>query len=89
MVMESLSNWALPRGRSVELNRDDYTRLTIDKRYAAYAVGLREGFLDVDEVRAMERLGPMPQNAGRQTSAPTNNGRQDLTAAKALTGGTN
>lgn len=56
MVMNSLSNWALPRGQSAELNRDDYTRLPIDKRYAAYAVGIQAGFLTPEMVQDMERL---------------------------------
>ena len=56
MAMEALSQWALPDGQSAELNRDDYTRLPIDKRYAAYKVGIEAGFITVDEVRAFERL---------------------------------
>jgi HK97 family phage portal protein len=56
MAMEALSGWALPHGRAVELNRDDYTRLPIDKRYAAYKTGIEAGFLTIEEVRAFERL---------------------------------
>lgn len=56
MIMEALSGWALPSGQAAELNRDDYTRLPIDKRYAAYKVGIEAGFLTTDDVRAFERL---------------------------------
>jgi len=56
MVMEALSGWALPSGRACELNRDDYTRLPLDKRYAAYKIGIDAGFLDIEDVRTMERL---------------------------------
>lgn len=62
MVMEALSGWALPRGQAAELNRDDYTRLPVDKRYAAYKIAIEAGFLGAEEVRAIERLGPMPQS---------------------------
>jgi HK97 family phage portal protein len=56
MVMEALSNWALPRGQSAELNRDDYTRLPFDQRMAAYKTAIELGILTVEEVRIMERF---------------------------------
>jgi hypothetical protein len=74
-VMKSLSNWALPRGRSCELNRDDYTRLRLDQRVQAYQTMFNirdettgERMIDIEQLRAMERLQGEP-------------------AAKALTGG--
>lgn len=78
MIMESLSAWALPRGRSAELNRDDYTRLPLDKRAQIYkTLGPVEtggiGVLSVDEMKIMERF----------------HGSTADTAAQALTGGTN
>lgn len=55
-VMSALSSWALPRGQSIELNRDEYTRPAMKERFDAYAVALTAGFMDADEVRAAERL---------------------------------
>jgi hypothetical protein len=56
MVMEALSNWALPRGQAAELNRDDYTRLPFDERMAAYKIAIDMGILTAAEVRIMERF---------------------------------
>lgn len=55
MIMEALSEWALVRGQSAELNRDDYTRLPLDKRMMAYKVAIQTGILTAEEVRIMER----------------------------------
>lgn len=71
MISESLSAWALPKGQSAEFNRDDYTRLSFDKRMAAYKIAIEVGILDADEVRIMERY----LGSGADT------------AAQALTGG--
>ncbi len=54
-VMEALSEWVLPRGQEVELNRDDYTRLPLDKRANAYKTMVEIGVLDAREIRGMER----------------------------------
>lgn len=76
MIMDSLSGWALVRGQSCELNRDDYTRLPLDKRAQIYkTLGPVEsggiGVLSIDEIRIMERF--FGSSAG--------------VAAQALTGG--
>lgn len=54
-VMAALSNWALPGGRTIELNRDDYTRLPFDQRMAAYALAIQWGILTAQQVQVMER----------------------------------
>src|SRR5215216_113402 len=80
-VMTALSNWALPRGQSVELNRDEYSRPPLKERTEAYEKLITMGVLNAGEVRVMERFvdagtGPTPEESG-----------DDLTAAEALTGG--
>lgn len=55
-VMSALSGWVLPRGQSVELNRDEYTRPPLKERAEAYKVLAEVGAISVDEIRAMERL---------------------------------
>jgi HK97 family phage portal protein len=72
MVMEGLSAWSLPNGQTVELNRDDYTRLPADQRVAVYQKYIEMGVLTPEDVKTMERF----------YGAATN------TAAQALTGGT-
>lgn len=74
-VMAALSGWALPRGQSVELNRDEYSRPALLDRAQAYEKLAGIGAMSPEEVRTMERLtGDAPD------AAP------DL-AASALTGG--
>lgn len=60
-IMSAISNWALVGNETAELNRDDYTRLSMDKRAAVYKIlGPVEaggiGVLSVDEIRVMERF---------------------------------
>jgi hypothetical protein len=55
-VMSALGNWALPAGQSVELNRDDYTRPTLQERTQSYEKLITSGVLTPDEVRSMERF---------------------------------
>lgn len=71
MVMEALSAWALPAGRSAELNRDDYTRLPFDKRMMAYDLAIKNNILTPEEIRIMERF----------------YGETQITSPQALTGG--
>ena len=60
-VMSAFSNWALPRGQSAELNRDEYTRPGFLERAQAYAALAGIGAIDAEEIRAMERFnGPAP-----------------------------
>lgn len=78
-VMGALSGWALPRGQSVELNRDEYSRPALNERAEAYTKLAAIGALSVDEIRTMERL---------QGDAPTlPQPEEDTMAAEALTGG--
>lgn len=63
-VMSALSGWLLPRGQSLELNRDDYIKPSLVDRAQAYKVLLEAGVVSRDEVRQMERFnGPAPAGA--------------------------
>lgn len=60
-VMAAMSQWALPYGSSLEVNRDEYVRPDLAARAAAYAT--LHGIVDEDgpaltvaEIRRMERL---------------------------------
>jgi HK97 family phage portal protein len=55
-VMSALSGWALPRGQSVELNRDEYSRPALLERAQAYQILTGIQALSAEEVRVMERL---------------------------------
>ena len=62
-VMGALSTWLLPRGTSLEVNRDEYTKPELKERAETYAI--LNGIVDEqgrpvlsrDEIREMERYG--------------------------------
>lgn len=55
-AMAALSGWALPRGTTIEMNRDEYSRPAFAERADAYVKLVAAGIISVDEVRAAERL---------------------------------
>jgi HK97 family phage portal protein len=81
-VMAALSGWAVPRGQSVELNRDEYSRPALLERATAYEKLVAVGALSSAEIRVMERL----TDADVPGDQMPNDG-EDLVAAEALTGG--
>jgi len=81
-VMSALSNWALPRGQAVELNRDEYTRPSLKERAESYEKLVAMGVLSREEIRIMERF----VDAGTPEQ-PLDESDDDLVAAEALTGG--
>jgi HK97 family phage portal protein len=81
-VMAALSGWALPRGQSVELNRDEYSRPALLERATAYEKLVAVGALSSAEIRVMERL----TDADAPGDQVPDDG-EDLVAAEALTGG--
>jgi len=63
-VMPALSNWLLPLGQQLELNRDEYSRAPLKERAEAYKIMIESGVMVPDEARAMERLsGPAASTA--------------------------
>lgn len=55
-VMTALSNWALPRGTQIEMNRDEYTRPDPKTRSEYYKNLADIEAITAPEVRSMERL---------------------------------
>ena len=82
-VMQALSGWALPRGQSVELNRDEYSRPALFERAQAYEKLVAVGALSSQEIRVMERLidADTPEDPGTGSTG------DNVVAAQALTGG--
>jgi HK97 family phage portal protein len=58
--IEGAVDAALPVGQSMKVDMNSLMRADTTGRYSAYEVGLRAGFLTVDEVRAFEDLPPLP-----------------------------
>jgi hypothetical protein len=84
-IMEAISQWALPRTQSVELNRDEYVRPDFAARANAYATlyGLVDELgrraITIDEIRAAERLNTT--RPGSSLDPTTNAGRLIATGA--------
>ena len=55
-VMPALSGWALPRGQTAELNRDEYTRPALLERAEADEKFVAMGALTPEQVAEMERF---------------------------------
>ena len=55
-VMSAMSNWALPRGQAVELNRDEYTRPAFNERADAWVKLKGAGLASLEQFQAAERL---------------------------------
>lgn len=49
----------LPRGQKAEFNLTEFLRPNQNARYQAYAIGLTNKFLTIDEVREMEGMAPV------------------------------
>jgi HK97 family phage portal protein len=55
-LMLALSNWLVPRGTGVEVNRDEYVKPGPLERAQTWEIYLRNDVVDVDEVREAERF---------------------------------
>lgn len=56
----------------IEFKTENFLRGDIQTRYAAYAQGLQNGFLNIDEVRAMENRNALPNGTGQTFRAQVN-----------------
>jgi HK97 family phage portal protein len=56
----ALAGWLLPRGWSVELDRDDYIKPGMFERAQSYSMLIQSGVLSPTEVRTMERYDAEP-----------------------------
>lgn len=66
-VVSALSQWALPRGTDVEVNRDEYVRPGPLERAQTWDILTRIGALTPEQVQQLERIGL----TGGQPSTPT------------------
>lgn len=68
-VMSALSQWLLPRGTDIELNRDEYTKAELLERAQTWQIlnSIRDAdmnpVLSVAEIRELERYGTATANA--------------------------
>lgn len=60
----------LPRGQKAEFNLTEFLRPNQNARFNAYAIGLNNGFLTVDEVREMEGMTPLDEQPAPTAEEP-------------------
>ena len=65
-LMTALSQWLVPRGTGLEVNRDEYVKPGPLERAQTWAIYLEHGVVGVDEVQIAERF----TTAGSTTSTP-------------------
>lgn len=75
----ALSQWALPAGTSLELNRDEYVRPGMFERAQSYQMLIGAGVLDPDEVRILERYQPRHSGAANHSAEALAAAGGDLT----------
>jgi HK97 family phage portal protein len=91
----ALAGWLLPRGWTVELDRDDYIKPGMFERAQSYSMLIAAGVLTPEDVQIMERYDTKPGDAdpelpgaddaevfgtpGRPTATNTNAGVQEAT----------
>lgn len=68
--MEAAIDAVLPTGTELKVDFNQLLRADTQARYQSYEVGIRAGFLTIDEVRAFEDLPPMPANVAPPEAAP-------------------
>ncbi|MEU3618854.1 phage portal protein [Streptomyces sp. NPDC006872] len=73
-IEQSVSTFLLPGFQYIRFNVDARLRAKTKDRYESYQLGLTNGFLNSDEVRAMEDLGPLPKKLGQRFYRPLNLG---------------
>jgi phage portal protein BeeE len=63
-------NALVPRGQYVKFNAAALLKVDTLSRYQAHEIGLRAGFLTLDEVRELEDREPLPAAAQATTTQP-------------------
>jgi HK97 family phage portal protein len=63
-VVHALSQWALPRGTDIEVNRDEYVRPDALQRAQTWDILTRIGALTPEDVRVLERFALASQTPG-------------------------
>jgi HK97 family phage portal protein len=69
MLEAAFSSW-LPDRQYVKFNIGGLVRADMKTRYESYAIGLQNGWLNRDEVRAYEDLEPLPNGEGQTFAVP-------------------
>jgi HK97 family phage portal protein len=72
-IEQAVSLFLLPGGQFMKFNFDAMLRPKTTERFAAYETALNNGWMNADEIRALEDLPPLPKGFGQKWYRPTNN----------------
>jgi len=72
--IEAAYNQITPRGQFVKFNVDGLLRGDQKSRYDAYTQARNAGWMNVDEIRALEDMAPIPDGSGQTYMQPLNMG---------------
>lgn len=67
--IEDAFTYLTARGQYVRFNVDGLLRSDTNSRYSAHEIGLRAGFLTINEARAIEGLPPLPNQPTPSTES--------------------
>lgn len=93
VTLERAFSSLLPEGIEAKFNLDDLLRADQASRYDSYVKGLNGGFIQKDEIRQWENLGPLPDHLDSESIDPNilnsvvnlvNNGFDTQSVLKAL-----
>jgi HK97 family phage portal protein len=73
-IEQSVSTFLLPGLQYIRFNVDARLRAKTKDRYESYQTALNNGFLNADEIRAMEDMAPLPKKLGQKFYRPLNLG---------------
>ncbi|MFI6609284.1 phage portal protein [Streptomyces sp. NPDC050507] len=71
-IEQAVSTFLLPGGRYMKFNLDSRLRAKTSERYASYAVGIQNGFMNADQVAELEDWEPLPDRLGARYYRPAN-----------------
>ncbi len=71
-IEQTVSTFLLPRTRTMKFNLDARLRPKTKERYDSYAVAINNGWMSIDEVRALEDMEPLPDGLGTDFYRPLN-----------------
>lgn len=72
-IEQAISTFLLGGGRKVKFNLDARLRPKTKERYEAYQIAVNNGWMSLDEVRALEDMEPIPNGLGTDFYRPLNN----------------
>jgi HK97 family phage portal protein len=71
-IEQAVSTFLLPGSQYIKFNLDSRLRAKTKDRYLAYKEAINNGFMNADEIRALEDMDPLPDGLGQTFYMPLN-----------------